>query len=168
MKSITLIILALVTLFGISANAKEYNVTAEPGKYDGANLNESSSSSSFTAEFKVARFTDEQDWPSAAYVGFYEGTDQNNSFQFILMKNKVTDEMMVAGYRIIEEGKQVEIRSLKQHKPANLIKVKLSILDGMVTVSIDGEEPVKIQTKLGVVTPYLQVASGTAFFNIST
>jgi len=34
--------------------------------------------------------------------GFYQGQDRGNSVQFLIIRNRPTDQFLVAGYRVVE------------------------------------------------------------------
>ncbi len=161
-----LLIITLLNVFPIYG--KDYEVSSMKGMYDGENIGKRSEESTINIEFGITKYTEAIDWPSAAYTGFYEGEFGNNSFQFFAIRNSPAEKYVVAGYRVIADGKEIEKVSLKQLGLTERIALKLSIKNGTVLIEIEGSEPVEVQTKLKKVMPYISTSSSDAVFSVST
>ncbi len=162
----SLLIIALLNAFSIYG--KDYEVSSMQGMYDGENIGERSEKSAFNIEFEITKYTEAIDWPSAAYTGFYEGEFGDNSFQFFVIRNSPAEKYVVAGYRVIADGKEIEQVTLKQLGLTERISLKLSIENGTVSIEIEGIEPIQVQTKLKKVMPYISTSSSDAVFSVST
>ncbi|MGI9296015.1 MAG: hypothetical protein ACR2PS_18685 [Pseudomonadales bacterium] len=141
---------------------------AMSGEYNLVELDESAEEVSFSVKLKLTGYNSNADWPPAAYAGVYQGRNTNDSVQFFITKDRPTDNYVVAGYRVIEFGQQIKrvhLSSLELDRRAN---VHISFAHGLVTVALEGVEPVKIETDLDFVKPYISVSSGTAKFAIDT
>ncbi len=178
LKYLILCVFVLITVSGCQSikqkidvsevYTKEYIISSEPGKYSRYDVGSVSENSNLSAKLKIINYTEEVKWPSSSYVGFYGEGGAKNSFQSIIIKNHPSDDFLVAGYRLLENGEVVKWNPLKQFSLSSEVNIKLSIAHGIVTIEIEGEFPIVIQTKLKRVTPYVSAASCKSTIKIST
>jgi len=143
-------------------------LSAPPGQYQASDLGTPSETATIALKMSITAFDKDAQWPPAAYVGFYQGTNRNKSVQFMIVRNKQTDNYMVAGYRVIEEGQQTKIVSLENIELKKPVDISMSFSKGTVTLSFNHGQPIEVHTNLTVVTPYASVSSGTAEFDNRT
>lgn len=139
----------------------EFVLDASSGTYNSQDIGEPSDTHSLKAVLAFSEFKHDGKWPPAVYIGFHEGDDKNNSFQFLIMRNKIEDDYIVAGYRIIENGEEVQVKSVKQFGLHDEPSVDISFNEGEASISVDGDTAIKIKTKLKLVKPYISVSSCT-------
>lgn len=149
-----------------SAYAERISLSAHPGEFNVKTLGPASSQSSLSVTLRLVEFKNSKEWPTAAYAGFYQGLDRDNSVQFVLIRNKATDTYIVAGYRVIENGQEVKVESITTLPIESTAKVSLGFKDGLTTIKLNGKEATSIRTSLTKVSPYVSVSSGTAEFNV--
>ncbi len=164
-------IFALILVFLLSSisNAEQrITLEAKANEYKAVDLSVSGIDATFTVSMKLTNYAPNSKWPPAAYAGFYQGKDRDNSIQFLIIRNKPDDKYIVVGYRIIEKGKVAQVRSLANLKLGSEVVAQLSITNGLVTISLQGYPSVNVQTKLGVIKSYLSVSSATAEYKVGT
>ncbi|MEW8061070.1 MAG: hypothetical protein AB2791_17815 [Candidatus Thiodiazotropha endolucinida] len=161
--SIILLLIAASNCYG----EKYATLSAPPGHFDSVDLGAASEELVIEAKMSFTSFNRSADWPPGAYVGFYDEKDRNNKFQFLIMKNKKTDNYVVAGYRVIESGKEVKVASISYFALNEKVSHKLKYFNGKVKICISGHNPVEITTKLRKVIPYISVSSGEAEFEVA-
>lgn len=159
-----LLVMGLTLAFAV--RAENISISAEPGTFNAKTLGTPSAQAMVSASFRLTAFDGARGWPPAAYVGFHQGPDRNNSFQFLIIRNTETDSYVVAGYRVMEDGCEVKQASLENLPLGAASKVRLSFANGNVRLVMDGGSPVSIRTRMTEVSPYVSVSSGSAEFII--
>ena len=140
---------------------------ASGGKYDAGAIGDLSEVSKFSTSFRVTKQSKNRQWPSAAYVGFYQGSNRNDSFQFLVIKDQnVGATEMAVGYRVIEGGKEKTVAYLATIEASTYANVELGFNKGEVTVRYEKQRPITIKTHLKRATPYVAVSSATAEFKM--
>jgi hypothetical protein len=165
-----MILRSLILVVGLSASfcvsAEEISLSAHPGEFNVKTLGPASSRSSLSVSLHLVEFKNTQEWPTAAYAGFFQGQNRDNSVQFVLIRNKVTDAYIVAGYRVIENGREAKVKSITTLPLESTVNVFLGFKDGVTTIKLDGKHTAFVRTSLKKVSPYVSVSSGTAEFNV--
>lgn len=149
------------------AHAEKFVLSANPGEFNPKTLGPVSSRGSLSASFQLIKFNSSKAWPAAAYVGFYQGPNRDNSVQFLIIRNQETDNYVVAGYRVIEGGRQTKIESLANLPPDTAAQVSLSFEKSVVTLTLNNQYSRTFRVPMTEVTPYVSVSSGTAEFNVA-
>ena len=140
---------------------------ASAGYYEDKTIGDLSEISKFLASFRITKQYLDSKWPSAAYAGFYQGQDQSDSFQFLIIKDpNVKNSEMAVGYRIIERGKEKTKVYLATIEASSYTNATLECNKGKITIRYDKQKPIIIKTHLKKVIPYISVSSGTAEFKI--
>ena len=160
--------LALLVLFlsPIPLLGATVTLSAGPGQFEAKTLGPHSIKADIVAAISLTEFNGTSAWPTAAYVGFHENSNRDNSIQFVLMRNKDTDTRLAIGYRVLKNGKEQFAEFIDWRPLGAQVAVKISCNEGLVTLQVGDMAPVKIQTSLGSVAPYTSVSSGTAAFDI--
>jgi hypothetical protein len=140
-------------------------LSANSGEFHVKTFGPASTQNSQAVFLRLIEFRNSPKWPSAAYVGFYEGENRDNSVQFLVIRNNITDDYMVSGYRIIENGREVKIESIANIQLNSKTKVNLTFNNGLVTIKLTEKNPISFQTSLKKVTPYVSVSSAVAEFD---
>ncbi|MGI9284317.1 MAG: hypothetical protein ACR2P1_02925 [Pseudomonadales bacterium] len=164
----TMIFLVFAGFFAAGCADRYESLEAESGEYNLIELAGSGDDVSFSVKFKLTNFSSNADWPPAAYVGFYQGRNTNDSVQFFIAKDRPTDSYVVAGYRVIEFGEEIRRVNLSTLELNHKANVHMSFVRGLFTVALEGVEPAIIETDLDSVKPYISVSSGAAKFAIDT
>ncbi|MBT3037748.1 MAG: hypothetical protein KUF75_10150 [Candidatus Thiodiazotropha sp. (ex Ctena orbiculata)] len=159
--------LTLLLVASICYGEKHAKLSAPPGHYDSVDLGAASEELEIDVKMYFTNFDRNADWPPGAYVGFYDEKNRNNKFQFLIMRNKKTDNYVVAGYRVIENGKEVKVASISNFALNEKVSHKLKYSIGKVKICLSGHLPVEITTKLKKVIPYISVSSGEAEFEVA-
>jgi hypothetical protein len=161
--------LILILWFAVSleANAGTIELSANPGEFNAKTIGTSSSRGEISALLQITKFNSAKAWPATAYIGFHEGKNRDNSVQFLIIRNHETDTYLVAGFRVIENGREVKVASLANLSLDAKPQVSISIESGLVTLKLSSVDPVTFRTHLNRVSPYISVSSGTAEFNIA-
>ncbi len=146
--------------------AKSIVLSAKAGEFSAVPIGTSGSRISISARFRLVEFAPTAGWPSAAYVGFFQGRNRDDSFQFLIIKNRESDSYLVVGYRLLKGGHEVKVASLANLPVGELAEVKLSINAGLVGLEVPGSDLMTIQTDLAEVRAYVSVSSGTAEFDL--
>ncbi|GGP22041.1 hypothetical protein [Silvimonas iriomotensis] len=157
----------LAVATGLPGKAVPVTLSAAPGQFDFQVVGTSAKKVVVSASIRLTRFSDTEGWPPAAYLGFFQGEDRNNSVQFLVIRNKKEDTFLVAGYRIVENGAEVKSVALTNMPLDSKTNVTVSMENGLVTVSLPPRVLVSFQTDLGEVTPYISVSSGAAQFSVT-
>lgn len=149
------------------ANAETLVMEAPEGKYDAGAIGDLSEISKVSTSFRVTKRSLNLQWPPAAYIGFYQGKNRNDSFQFLIVKDRnVGDSEMAVGYRVIEGGKEKTVAYLATIEANSYANVELGFKKGEVTIRYEKQKPIVVKTHLNKVTPYVAVSSGTAEFKM--
>ena len=162
--------LVLVVVFLISipfAHSAPLELSASPGTFSAKTLSSPFAKGSISYFVSMPKTNGSASWPASAYIGFHQGQDRNNSVQFLIIKNKETDQFLVSGYRVVEAGKEVQVASLANLPLDAKIPVELSFDSGLVLIQAGNNPPVSIQTALTSVSYYVSVSSGTAEFEVN-
>ncbi len=167
MKSIFVIIFAILIASSTGYAGDSKILKAKPGKYNAVDIGEISKETNFSVKLKLTEYNQTPEWPPAAYVGLYQGDNRSDSVQFVIIRNKPTDKHVVAGYRVIESGRITAIKSLAKLELDTHAQVMFSVLDGVVKLSLHGVDPVEFKTNFDKVKPYISVSSGIAEYEIS-
>jgi hypothetical protein len=160
----------LITAFVIAtpfAHSAPLVLTASSGTFNAKTLSSPFTKGAISYFVSLPQTNGAVSWPSAAYIGFHQGTDRNNSVQFLVIKNKETDQFLVSGYRVVEGGKEVKSASLANLPLDAKIPVELLFDNGLVLLKAGNTAPVIIQTALTSVSYYVSVTSGTAEFEVN-
>ena len=157
-----LLLLVLVALLSACSDVQKITLYAGPDQFNARQLGKPSTHGAFAAALEITKFNNPGKWPTAAYVGFFQGKNRDDSVQFLVIRNQPTDNYLVAGYRIVEGGREVKAESLgKVHLTAN-VSLRMSIENGLVTLNFLTDPPISFQTSLKEVAPYASVSSGIA------
>lgn len=159
-----LLLFGLVAALGVSAET--FTLSAKPGQVNPKPLGTPSPRAALSASLQITHFKPSKKWPPAAYVGFFQGNSRDNSVQFLVIRNRKKDRYVVAGYRIMEHGKEVKLVSLANLSIKGKAQLTMSIDHGLVTLKFPPQAPITFRTNLTEVSPYVSVSSGTAKFSI--
>ena len=165
LKKIALVILCL----GLLGNSRPIIVlTAPPGHYEFHEFGEKAARYTVSAKIKIIEFDPSDEWPPAAYFGFYDAEDRTNSVHFLLIKMDDAGKYAIAGYRVIESGEEAKSRSVVDIDIDKEANVTMKFDNGIATLKINCKDPIRIPTKLKTVVPAVSVSSGKAYFNITS
>jgi hypothetical protein len=142
------------------------SLSASPGYYNAKTLGPSAQTGKLTASVRLVSFNGVQGWPPAAYVGFYQGPNRDQSVQFLVIRNRDSDNYLVAGYRVVQGGKEAKVQSLANLPLEAAARVSMSFKSGEVTLRFNDRAPMRILTSMAEAAPYVSVSSGTAEFNV--
>jgi hypothetical protein len=143
------------------------SIASAPGSFQAKTLGQPKSVQHLAATLQLTEFRGTSAWPAGAYIGFHEGVNRDNSFQFLLVRNKPADSQLALGYRVVKDGKEQSSQFIQWMPLDAQVHLKLSIKQGLVTMQVGDAAPVKIPTALKAVSPYTSVSSGTASFDVS-
>ena len=163
LKTLCILLFALVFQ---SASAETLLLTAGSGEYSAGPIGDAAETVSISTSFRITAYDSSPDWPTAAYVGFFQGENRNESFQFILIRNGGNAPYLTAGYRIVENGEESHVKSLANLGLDSIAIIKLEFNKGTVTVKYGKQDPIQVKTNLTKVTPYVSVSSGSAEFEM--
>lgn len=158
------LITAALLIGGQYAGAETLVFQAKAGQYQANPIGDTSDRVTISTAFKLTTFDGTAAWPPVAYVGFFEGPNRNESFQFLAIRNGGNAPVLTVGYRIIEGGKEKLVETLAEVSLDRSISVDLSFNKGVVTIKYENQAPVTVKTKLTKATPYASVSSGTVEF----
>lgn len=160
--------LAVLSLMASSlAQAEVIRLSADPGHFRYEPLAETPARTlRFSGTMRIRQFTDEQAWPSTAYMGIFQGADRRNSLQVIAIRNKPADATLIVGYRLIVEGEEAEVASIRAVPSDAVIPVEISFDEGIAGIRIGSSDAVTVRTPFPAVVPYLSVSSATAEFQV--
>ena len=157
---------AVLLALPLIALADSFSLSAKPGHFNVKTLGPAVAKGTLSATIRITNFDGGQGWPPAAYVGFHQGTDRNQSVQLLVIRNEETDAYVVAGYRVIENGKEATIESLANLPLKSIVRVRLSFDKGAITLLLNDQSPITLRTPFTQVRPYVSVSSGTAEFTV--
>ena len=146
--------------------AEPLTLSASAGYYDAKTLGPSAQAAKLTASVRLVSFNGAQGWPPAAYVGFFHGPNRDQSVQFLVIRNRDSDGYLVAGYRVIEGGKEAEVQSLANLPLDATARVSMSFKSGEVTLRLNDRASLRISTSIAEAAPYISVSSGSAVFDV--
>ncbi len=158
---LTFIIVASFLATGCAGGGYK-RLMADSGEYSLVELDDQATEVNFSVKFNLTDDYSNSDWRAAAYAGVFEGGNTDASVQFFIVKARVNNEKLVAGYRVIQQGQQVKRGYMKSLPAGQEVKVDISFVNSQVTISLQGVEPVIIETDLQSVSPYVSVSSGAA------
>lgn len=155
---LTPIIAACCLASGCAGGYKQ--LQASSGEYSLIELDDQAAAVNFSVDLKLTHDYSSEDWPAAAYAGVYAGSNANAGVQFFITRARVNAGQLVAGYRIMQRGEQVKRVYVASLTAGQEARVDISFVNGQVTISLQGVEPVIIETDLKSVSPYVSVSSG--------
>ena len=161
-----ILITVLFALVSQAVSAETLRLTAKPGEFLASPIGESADIAKISTSFKLTAFDSIAAWPPAAYVGFFQGPNRNESFQFFIIRNGGNAPYLTVGYRVVEDGKEKSVASLVNIPLDSSASVNLSFNKGIVTVTYGNQTPITVKTKLTKATPYVSVSSGTAEYKM--
>ena len=126
-----IILISFLALTGCVKNTDIINLHASSGEYESKTIGELSGKQSISSTIEFTGFKHNDNWPPTAYVGFYKGENNDESVQFLILRNNQDDEYFVAGYRVIEKGEETIKTSLNkafQQRVNNIVKSNYNIL----------------------------------------
>ena len=156
----------LLTLALQSASAETLLMSAKPGEFLANPIGDPAETVTISTSFRLTAFDSGAAWPTAAYVGFFQGPNRNESFQFLIIRNGGNTPFLTVGYRVIEGGKEKSVASLANIPLDASAPVDLSFNKGIVTVKYRDQTPISVKTKLTKATPYVSVSSGSAEYKM--
>jgi hypothetical protein len=65
------------------------------------------------------------------------GEDRSSSVQFVLIQNNASDDYLVAGYRVIESGEDVNVVALDTIRVGDPVEVSMTFADGFTTIVLE-------------------------------
>jgi hypothetical protein len=163
LKALAAVFLALAFQ---SASAETLLVSAKPGEFLANPIGDSAETVKISTSFRLTNFDSSEAWPPAAYVGFFQGPNRNESFQFLIIRNGGNAPFLTVGYRVIEEGKEKSVASLANIPLDASAAVDLYFNKGIVTIRYGNQTPITVKTRLTKATPYVSVSSGSAQYNM--
>lgn len=157
------VLLALVLQ---STNAETLLLKAKPGEFLANPIGDPADTVNISTSFRLTAFDNNAAWPPAAYVGFFQGRNRNESFQFLIIRNGGNAPFLTVGYRVIEDGKEKSVASLANISLDASASVDLTFSKGNVTIKYENQTPVTVKTRLTKATPYVSVSSGRAEYKM--
>ena len=158
--------LLTLCLTSLPALGNTISIASTPGHFQAKTLGQAHVKQQFEATFQLTEFRGTSAWPAGAYIGFHEGVNRDNSFQFLLVRNNPSDAQLALGYRVVKDGKEQSAKFIKWVPLDAKVRVMLSINRGLVSMRIGDAPPIQIPTSLNQVAPYTSVSSGTANFDV--
>ena len=163
---------ATLLLASSVAIAEPLTLSAKAGQFQSVVSQNAASRGEVDATIRMKSIKAGHRWAPGAFLGFQEGAGQYplNSIQFFLVRNKPTDQFLLAGYRTIKNGSIIEHVSLsKSTSLTSSITFHVHFNKGTFIVSVDGSAPTTITTGLNKVNSYFSANSCTAeFTNITS
>jgi len=156
----------LLALSAAALEAKSLTLSAEPGHFNASTLGAPASSVALAGTLRMVALSRAKAWPPAAYIGIQQGSNRNNSVQVLAIRNREIDDYLVVGYRLVVDGKEVEVASLEDVPLTATVRVSIVFRGGVAKISVNGSTPVELQTPFREVAPYVSVSSGRAEFTI--
>lgn len=163
LRALAAVLLALVLQ---SANAETLLLKAKPGEFLANPIGDPADAVNISTSLKLTAFDGSAAWPPAAYVGFFQGPNRNESFQFLIIRNGGNAPFLTVGYRVIEDGKEKSVASLANIPLDASASVDLSFRKGNVTIKYEKQTPITVKTRLTKATPYVSVSSGSAEYKM--
>lgn len=161
-----ILIIVLFSLAFQTASAVTLLLTAKPGEFLANPIGESADTVKISTSFKLTAFDSNSAWPPAAYVGFFQGPNRNESFQFLIIRNDGNAPFLTVGYRVIEDGKEKSVVSLDNIPLSSDASIDLTFSKGIVSVKYGNHATIRVKTRLTKATPYVSVSSGTAEYKM--
>lgn len=159
--------IALLCLFmSAPAWSEPIRMSAKTGKFDARTLSAPAAAVSFTGTAKLLAFASSPQWPAASYIGIHEGADRNNSVQVLAIRNRPTDDYLVVGYRVVADGKELQVKSITSIPLNAAWNVRIRFVNGVAHLQVNEERAVEVRTPFKRVSPYVSVSSGEAEFTI--
>ena len=154
--------------FTLTANAEssDFSLTANAGKFHSVYIRKPTTSTNIDVNITLTDLNNDTEWRPSAYIGVRHIESLKNSFQFFMLQNENEDNYAIAGYRIFENGEELEQVSISNVNIGDSVRVRLSIDDGLVTLILNKKVPVVKQTSLKEVNLYASVSSGSALFEV--
>lgn len=149
-----------------TANAETLLLTAKPGEFLASPIGDPADTVTISTSLSLTAFDGSTEWPAAAYVGFFQGPNRDESIQFLIIRNGKNTPYLTVGYRVIEDGKEKLVASLANIPLGSSAPVYLYFNKGDVEVKYGNETPFTVKTRLTQATPYVSVSSGTAKFDM--
>ena len=159
----------LLVAFLIATNAafaRTISLSAPPGEFNVNTIGEISSSGTLSGSLRIVSFNGTASWPTGAYVGFYQGPNRNQSVQFLVMRNREKDPYLVAGYRVVEDGRETKVESLAKIPLQAPVRLILHFRDGLFSLTLNDAPAITVRTPFKQVAPYVSVSSGSAEFTV--
>jgi hypothetical protein len=160
------LVTVFLTLALQSASAETLLLSAKPGEFLANPIGDSAETVTISTSLSLTAFDSSAAWPPAAYIGFFQGPNRNESFQFLVIRNGGNAPFLTVGYRVIEEGKEKTVASLANIPLDASAPVDLSFNKGIVTIKYGTQDPITVKTRLTKATPYVSVSSGTAQYKM--
>lgn len=173
MKTKAFVFGAFVAVVAMTAStttfAEQIHLEAKPGEFNAKTIGSASTRSKISVSLRIAKFASagSSSWPTAAYIGFHQGANRDNSVQILVIRNRETDNYVVAGYRIIEGGKEIKAVSVANFDLDAVVRIQASFDKGDVTLKLEEMPIVTFHTQLTSVAPYISVSSGAADFVVN-
>jgi hypothetical protein len=158
--------LAIAAFLPLPAPADAFTLSAHPGYYNAKTLGSVASKATVSGSLRIVQFNGGNGWPPGAYVGFHQGPDRDQSVQFVVIRNKESDPYVVAGYRVIEGGKEAKVASLANLPVDSVVRFALVFDKGVVTLQMNDQSPVTVRVPFTEAASYVSVSSGTAEFKV--
>lgn len=149
-----------------NASAETLLLKAKPGEFLANPIGDPADTANISTSIRLTAFDSSAAWPPAAHVGFFQGPNRNESFQFLIIRNGGNAPFLTVGYRVIEDGKEKAVASLANIPLDASASVDLSFNKGNVTVKYGNQTPVTVKTRLTKATPYVSVSSGSAEYKM--
>jgi len=149
-----------------SASAETLLLKAKPGEFLANPIGDSADAVKISTSLRLTAFDSSAAWPPAAYVGFFQGPNRNESFQFLIIRNGGNSPYLTVGYRVIEDGKEKSVASLANIPLNASASVDLSFNKGNITIKYENQTPITVITRLTKATPYVSVSSASAEYKM--
>jgi len=160
------LLLFILVLCGSGALAQSLRLSAAAGHFNPKTLSGPSDAVAVAGTLRLLAFDGTSAWPTAAYMGVYEGPNRNNSVQILAIRNRMSDDYLVVGYRLVVDGKEVKVASLQNVPLSSEVRVSVQFKKGAVSMRVNGRPPIELRTPFNSVAPYVSVSSGEAEFSI--
>lgn len=156
----------LVVCVATPAWGGSFSMSAKTGHFEARTLTAPADAVSFSATAKFINFAGSAQWPAASYIGIHEGPDRNNSLQVLAIRNKMADDYLVLGYRLIIGGKEAKVESIANVPMNTKLEVQIEFSRGAASLNVNGGPAIEVQTPFKQVAPYVSVSSGEAEFRV--
>lgn len=149
-----------------NTKSSDFALIANAGKFHSVDIGKPTKSTNIDVNITLTDLNNGTKWRPSAYIGIRQGESLENSFQFFMLQNENEDNYAIAGYRIFENGEELEQVSISNVNIGDSVRVRLSIDNGLVTLTLNDKAPVEKQTSLKEVNLYASVSSGSALFEV--
>ena len=149
-----------------NTKSSDFTLIANAGKFHSVDIGKPTKSTNIDVNITLTDLNNGTKWRPSAYIGIRQIESLENSFQFFMLQNENEDNYAIAGYRIFENGEELEQVSISHINIGKSVRVRLSIDDGLVTLILNEKAPVVKQTSLKEVNLYASVSSGSALFEL--